>query len=149
MVHGLNTTLQQVNAWLLEHGLSISIDKCASILFPKAINHEALPPIILDGKTIELKDNITYLGVLLDYSLNWSKHVIKYLAKAQHATHVIRSLRSTWWGSDPETLITLYKGLIRPRLDFAGTVFSRISKKMVAKLEWAQLIALKLCADFM
>ena len=44
---------------------------------------------------------------------------------------------------------TLYKGLFKPHLDFAGIVFSRISKKMVAKLESAQLIALKLCAGFM
>lgn len=70
---------------------------------------------------------------MLQSNLKWNVHVDKILSSCVKPLAIIKILRSTWWGSDPSMLLTLYKGLIRSKIEYGarikyGLIFLNILK---------------------
>lgn len=55
-------------------------------------------------------------------------------------------MRGVWWGWHPNTLITVYKFLIRPRMDYVSFVYFPNAKHLINKLEFVQTRAIKLAS---
>ena len=59
------------------------------------------------------------------------------------ASNIIKFLRGTWWGSDPSTLITLYKSFVRSLIDYGCYIYFPSSVNLINKLERIQYIAIR------
>jgi ribonuclease P/MRP protein subunit RPP40 len=90
--------------------------------------------------TTEEKD----LGVLFDPSLKFSKHVA---ATCKKGNQLVGIIRRPFKYLDKQMFTSLYKSLIRPHLEYAGTVWNPILKGDRWQIEKVQRRATKLLPE--
>ncbi|XP_076645575.1 uncharacterized protein LOC143355022 [Halictus rubicundus] len=140
----IEKALKEVNRNLTEIGLELSLQKTNLIVF----NNSNLP----SGRTlfrvgqflIPDSHSTRFLGVHLDHRLSFESHITSLHKKCLSALNIIKFLRGVWWGAHPDTLILLYKALIRSRLDYAAHIYFPSNRTLIAKLESIQARAIKL-----
>jgi hypothetical protein len=68
-----NTAVRTIHNWCQRYKMTMSPTKTLAIVFGKTLKRK---PIIKLGTTIlPVKEDIRYLGVILDQKLNFSKHI--------------------------------------------------------------------------
>jgi hypothetical protein len=83
------------------------------------------------ASTVFIKD----LGIMLDSNLSFNQHVDFVVSKAQRLLgYVFRTFRSR----NPETLIPVYKSLIRPMLEYATPIWNSPAVHHISILERVQ-----------
>ena len=82
--------------------------------------------------TLEKDVKPVYLGVQLDTKLSMNKHISNVKKKATKRLNLLKRLASTTWGSDKDTLRSLYLGYIRSAMDY-NIVLQNISSKSTRK----------------
>ena len=81
---------------------------------------------ILHGEALERVKEAKYLGVELNKTLNWHPHVEKTAAKANKiSAFVYRTIR----GCPTKVHSTCYKGLVRPIMEYAATIWHTSSSE--------------------
>ena len=83
-----------------------------------------------------------YLGLLFTPNLTWSTHIASTKKKAKKILGLI--YRHFYQHCPSSTLITLYKTLVRPILEYAAVIWDPTSKSASNSLESVQHFALKL-----
>ena len=125
----LNDTVDQINreidkiyAWVKANRLSLNIDKTSFMLFtPKSIARTEVE-IYIDGIKIKEVFETKFLGVVIDYKMNWSPH-IKYISKkVAKGTGIILKARKIF---DQNTLLTLYECFVYPYLNYCIHVWGK------------------------
>ena len=78
----VNSELSNVSDWLLANKLTLNFKKSNYVLFrprQKCLTYnpsiKAYDPAIDALSTLEKKDFVKYLGVLIDYELSWKNHI--------------------------------------------------------------------------
>ena len=74
----------------------------------------------LEGSNLEFVDNIKYLGVHIANDLRWNKHVHEVTNKANK---LLGMLRRNLYFCTKDVRETAYLSLLRPILEYAGTVW--------------------------
>jgi hypothetical protein len=59
--------------------------------------------------------------------------------------NLLKVVSHTDWGGDTDTLLTLYRSLVRSKLDYGCIVYSSARKSYIQMLEPVQNQALRLC----
>ena len=98
-------------------------------------------PWLLAGEKVKVKEEYEYLGTLSTTNeANWGDHLDMVTKEAEQASaELLRVLRRDR-GMRPRTGITLWKSLIRPKLEYACEVWNgQVSATRVAKAEAVQL----------
>ena len=88
--------------------------------------------------------NYKYLGVTLTCSLSWSLHINAIIKKAKRLIGLV--YRNFYHNSTSNTLLSLYKSIIRPILEYGCTVWDPSSISASYSLEAVQYFALKMIA---
>ncbi|XP_051156203.1 uncharacterized protein LOC127278511 [Leptopilina boulardi] len=145
----LAQAVRSLSPWLLEAGLNFSPSKSQLCLFDRRSLVDQHLRLELEGQEIPIVDSIMYLGILLDSKLSWKLHVEYIAAKAFKAINVLKVLGGVSKGANPETLLLIYKGLIRAHLEWGSILFAGASKSTLAKLDKAQYRALRSALGFM
>ena len=84
------------------------------------------------------------LGFTLDPTLTYRRHIHDISVHAHKPLQIIRVLTATGWGKQKETLMTTYKAVMRPALEYASSVWSPIaSSTSINKLQVMQNAALR------
>lgn len=86
--------------------------------------------------------------MILDKRLNWNAHVAYIIKKCDIPIRILSCIRGAWWGADPVTMLTLYKSLIRSRLEYGGFLISPCKPDLFYKLEKIQLKCLRLAMGY-
>ena len=89
-------------------------------------------------------ESVKFLGVNLDSALSFLGHINEIHAEYFKLINIIKFLREVWWSSHPDTLITIYKSLIRSGMDCASFVYFLSAKHLMNKLESVQTRAIEL-----
>jgi len=87
---------------------------------------------------LEKKDHIKYLGIILDYKLTWSKHIIDLKERCQKRHPILRSVANRKWGADRKILKTLYLALIQSTINYASFLYGTSSEKQLLILNRIQ-----------
>ena len=130
--------IQWTNLWKLYFNDS----KCKCLHIGKT-NPKHKYTIDSDGKETELtkcteeKD----LGITIDEELSFDVHIKDITTKANQLLGVIKR---TFTFTDKDVLIRLYKGLIRPRLEYGNVIWSPHLKRQSIAIEAIQRRATKL-----
>jgi hypothetical protein len=88
-----------------------------------------------DSASIEQKDNLRDLGVLLDSDLSFTLQIEKVVNSASQM--VGRGLR-TFRGRSSYLTLTLFKSLVQPHLDYCSQLWSPTSQFSINKIEQVQ-----------
>jgi 2'-5' RNA ligase len=75
--------------------------------------HYGDPKLELDGSPIKVLKEINFWGVIFDSKLNFVPHITMLKEKCMEALDVIKVVANTKWGVNKNTLLHLYRSLIR------------------------------------
>ena len=81
------------------------------------------------------------LGVTVDENLNFKEHTTSKINKAFSMLGIIKR---NFKHMDNDTLVRLYKSMVRSHLDYAVSVWAPYNKKLIDDIERVQRVATKL-----
>ena len=140
----LNLDLKTLHEYCRQWKLTINPTKSEYSIFtlsPKEAKRNLL--VQLEKQQLNKNEQPTYLGVQLDNRLTMNKHVANMKQKATKRLSLLKRLASTNWGSDMNTLRTLYIGYIRSVLDYNQSLIISSSQSTSSVLDRIQNHALR------
>ena len=78
------------------------------------------PNLLLLGSRLRFNPTPTFLGVIFDRTLSFTKHVSSVKAKFFPSLKALRCISASSWGPSKESLSVLYKSFFRPLLTYAS-----------------------------
>ena len=131
----LQQCLDKVDKWATENGFKFSQTKTQCVHFSQSRKLQPDPELKLGGTVIPVVDQYKFLGVIFDKKLTFIPH-IKYLrAKCNKAIQLLRVIAHTDWGADRQTLLKLYRSLVRSKLDYGCFIYGSARKSYLRELE--------------
>jgi len=103
------------------------------------------PTLTLNGKQIPVVEETKFLGMVFDRKLTFVPHLRYLRTKCLKALNLLRVVAHTSWGGDQQTLLHLYRSLIRSKLDYGRIVYGSTRNSYLKMLEPIQNHALRLC----
>lgn len=140
----IQISVDNISAYLLGRGLTVEPTKSNLVIFSRKQMNPADTAITVKGTRVKGCSEAKFLGLTLDYRLSWKPHLESLLSKCKNLLNIIKCLRSTWWGADPSTLITIYRALIRSSIEYGSAAIPYKSNPLLAKFEVIQRRALRL-----
>ena len=122
--------------------------KSQLVVFTKCPTHKKQiidhkPILRLFGEDINIIAEATYLGVIFDARLTWEPQFRKMTTKAYKRLNLLRHLSSLCNISNPNTMIHLYRSIIRPIFDYASICVINAADVHLDKLQLLQNQALR------
>ncbi|XP_046144405.1 uncharacterized protein LOC123988423 [Osmia bicornis bicornis] len=151
-LHDLRSQLQNavnvIKNNLESIGFNLSTEKTELLSFGRSPHKPVQADITLGGHTINSRPVAKYLGVNIDHKFKFREHVQAVLTQCNKTLNVIKFLRGTWWGCDPQSLIIIYKTLIRSRIEYGSMWYLPSDNRSRAQLEGIQMEALRLAMGY-
>lgn len=129
----ITKTLDNINSFLSSRNLIISVEKTYAMLFARKKTPKILPCLTIGNQNIMWKNQVKYLGVILDPKLEWSLQIEQANCKAKRGIDIVKCLCKTWWGAQPQSLLNLYKAISRVHLDYCSMIYGG-SKTTINKM---------------
>ena len=135
--------LNRIYKWTLKWRMKINISKTEICLFTKLIDHTdtSKPEITLQDMKIKCNPTPKLLGVVLDETLNFQKHISNVEQKANKAIGTLRQVKYVE-NINTNKLKQLYQALVLPVLEYACPVWQCAD---ASKLEDIQRKSLAMC----
>ena len=122
LVNEINVELVKIYTWVRVNKLSLNIDKTNFMLFtPKGFSRK-MDCISIDGRRIEEVKQTKFLGVILDYKLNWHAHCEYICGKISKGIGIIIKARKVL---NETALLSLYNSLILPCVSYCIHVLGK------------------------
>ena len=122
----LQEAVNQLADWADENDMILNELKIKVMLFGKDVKGNELT-IEVNNKVIEQKLLFTYLGVLLDTYLSFTKHIESIASKAMKSMNKISGLFRGRRGISVSIGLELHVSLVRPHLEHAAPVWAGIT----------------------
>lgn len=149
VVDRMNIALESLNGYLRERQLPVAVDKTSVMAFGRRRLPLHMPAVHLAGVRVPWVNKAKYLGVMYDSKLLWRDHVDTICGRALQGINAMKALCRTWWGSRPSVLISLYKALVRPHLEYGTFLIGKCSSVLLARLNRVQYSALRVALGLM
>ena len=133
----LMASLSDMVSWSELNNIPINLSKCHLLRLGKS---KSMWEYYIDSKVIEEERVLKDLGVWVDTGLKFSDHITKITSSANI---LIGLLKRTFICITPAIFRNFYKVFIRPKLEYACSVWSPFLKKDINKLEKVQRRATK------
>jgi len=141
----LQQCLNKLADWADTNGFKFSPSKTVCIHFCKLLKPHPEPTLLLNGTPVPVVEKTKFLGVVFDRKLSFIPHIKHLKDKCIKALNLLRVLAHTSWGADQETLLHLYRSLIRSKLDYGCIVYGSARGFYLRMLDPIQNHALRLC----
>ena len=92
------------------------------VLFSTKDSNITHPIIYFNNAQVQRSNQQRHLGIILDEKLNFKRHIDKVLTKASKGIAAIKRLRNSL---PRKSLITIYKAIIRPYLDYGDILYDQ------------------------
>ena len=130
----LQKDLDTLTQWASKWQMRYNIDKCSVMRCTRSL-HPIVANYSLCGINLDVSDQHTYLGVVLDKSLSWLPH-ITYVANK--ATRMLNFLKRHLSKCSTVTKSSAYLLLVRPIMEYACTVWDPHYLTHISTLEKIQ-----------
>lgn len=131
----LQNDLDSVYQWCSQNKLQLNISKCSVMSFHR-INHPIIFQYNINGVILERVERFRDLGVIMTSNLQFNDHIVNMVnGSLKTLGFVSRTCRLF---QDPNTFLTLYKTLVRSKLEFASIVWSPYSALQIKMIERVQ-----------
>jgi hypothetical protein len=133
----LQQALVNINEYFLKWKIKINAGKTEAIIFSKKLARTDTN-IHFQGKDIEWKNSVKYLGVHLDRKLTFSHHITQAANKGRAAIACLYPLICPKNGVNNDLKKILYTSCVRPIITYASPVWSYASKSNINNLQLVQ-----------
>lgn len=133
--------LEEINSYFSKWKSKLNEGKTEAVLLtksPKMIKLCDSQKIEFDSHVLEWKDNVKYLGMLLDRKLTFKDNIQYNISKAGKAIAMLYPLLKKHSGVSVHAKSTLYRSYIRPIMTYACPVFVNCAKTHLNKLQILQ-----------
>lgn len=144
----VNNELKKIYNWLTANKLTLNIKKTNYVVFhphQKRLDYQINLKIFDHNSnsfiSLELKDYIKFLGVVIDSNLSWKTHIDNIAIKISKTVGIISRLRHY---IPTKTLLSIYSSLVSPYLSYGITVWGQAADKYLNKILKLQKRALRL-----
>ena len=133
----LNHGLTRIWAYRWKMSFNLGPSKQAQeVLFSKNVTKTNHPNIIFNGNTVQKSANQKHLGLILDEKLTFNDHITSKLTTVNKLTSTLRKI---YHYMPRDSLVTIYKSIIRPHLDYVDLIFDKPSNATFSnRIESAQ-----------
>ena len=142
----LNHDLAVIEDWARKLKVSFG-DKTHYFVFRRSnstpLDLESRGGLRFFNQRVKPSETCVLLGMHLDRSLTFSEHIDKVEASAMRRVNRIRSLRNGKLVNNVRALLTLYKGWVRPLLEYGCEVYAPIAPYLTRRLERVQSACLR------
>jgi hypothetical protein len=139
LVSYLDSYLSDLQRWLSEWRIAISVSKSSAIIFARAGRRFIQPrPVSLFGEPNLWVATTLYLGVTLDRRLTWSPHIHQISRRTAQRMGLLGPLLNRRSELSIKNGVLLYKQLIRPLMDYAYLVWRSAARTHVGRLQVLQ-----------
>ena len=122
-----------------------NVTKCKVLTITRCKN-PTLYDYMLDGTKLERVKEYIDLGVTLDCTLNWNKHVQKIISKANKMLGLVK--RSLGYLAPKSVKRQLYITIVRSQLEYCMSVWSGLTQQNVKDIERVQRAATRYILDY-
>src|SRR5215469_14499613 len=129
--------------------MKLSDCKSLGVIFTHRHQTKIKNPLMLGKKPLKKEDRVKFLGMIFDRKLNWKEHVTYITDRCKPRLNILRCLSETEWGASKETLLIVYRALIRSVLDYGACALDGASAIAKARLDTIQCQALRICCGAM
>jgi len=137
--------LNKLSDWADTNGLKFSSSKTVCMHFRRLCKLHQDPVLTLNRSAIPVVEETKFLGIMFDCKLSFLPHMRHLKDKCTKALDLLRVVAHTTWGADQQTLIHLYRFLIRSKLDYGCVVYGSARGSYLRMLDPIQNYALRLC----
>ena len=127
----VNRDLRIISDWFLANRLSINIIKSEAMVFSRRHLCFPLNPVILQGKPIPYNYSFKFLGVILDFRLNWKLHVQRVQSKLSNVCGVLYRIRNK---INRSIARTIYLSLGYSYINYCNSIWTSCSKTIFDSL---------------
>ena len=131
----LSKELAELSLWLKVNRLSLNLKKTQYMIFTRKKSISEKINIKIDNQNISETKSSKFLGVYIDNSLNWKKHICYIAGKISRGIGIILKSRKYL---NKESLLTLYYCFIYPFLIYCNHVWGNTYKTNLSKLQILQ-----------
>ena len=120
--------------WESKWQIKSNIDKC----YIMHVTHKRNPLLMtynMNGRPIEVTASHAYLGIGINNKLSWAEHISKTVSKANK---VLGHLRQNLHSCSPFVKETVYKSLVKPKLEYCSSIWDPYHQEYKNKLESVQ-----------
>jgi len=140
----MQLALKSVVKWSLEHGFTISKEKTVAMHFTKLRGVFPEPELKIDNTRLKVVQETRFLGLVLDPKLSYIPHLRSLREKAMKAMNVMKSVSHLAWGAERDTLLTLYRALIRSKIDYGCQIYASANKTSLKMLDAVHHLGIRL-----
>lgn len=138
-MHSLQDTLQRgvdaIGTWANLNGFRFSPLKTQLMIFYPKSEPVYRPIVKLNQVALSAASSVRFLGLLFDPKLTYRAHIAQLRSKCLKSLNILKSVSSQSWGADQETLMRLYRSLIRSKLDYGCIVYGAACRTTLSTLD--------------
>jgi len=131
----LQMTINAMVTWANENGFRFSPSKTNTMRFFTRSEPNSQLKLRMNGTEIPRCNTVKFLGLHWDQKLTWSPHIVQLKNSCMKALNLLRSVSSQHWGADQETLLRLYRSMVRSKLDYGSIVYGSASDHLLKSLD--------------
>ena len=121
----INNYLEEITGYLKDNSLLISAPKSSvRLLTPDTHQAKIHPNIFIENSHLPLVKCPRILGVDLDPSLSFNKHIQYVTERVSGRNNILKALTGTSWEQQKETLLMTYRAVGRSIINYAAPVWS-------------------------
>src|SRR3989442_14110663 len=125
--------------------LDSPLQKLSAFTFVTNVEYTQTPVLLLNHQPIPIVAESKFLGVIFDKKLSFIPHLQNLRTKCAKSLNLLKVVSHRDWGGDSETLLKLYRTLIRSKLDYGSIVYGSARKSYLQMLDPIQNLSLRLC----
>ena len=124
----LQHNINKINKCATEDGFKFSETKTKCIHFCNKQNLHKDPKLLIEGKNIPFVEQHKYLGMILNKKLNFILYINYIKKKCNKALQLLSVVAHKNWGGNKETLLKLYRTLIRFKIEYGCLIYQSARK---------------------
>ena len=132
----LQQAVNAIEEWATRNGFRFAAHKCKVIHFTAPRSRAQRPPIVRIGNTLlPVEESTKFLGLWWDSQLSFKKHISVLKTQCKEALNLIGVVAHLKWGGDRDTLLMLYRAIVRSKLDYGCIVYGTASNTNLRQLD--------------
>ena len=137
----LNSDLNKISVWADKWLVTMNPVKSRNVVFSLKRNKQVHPPLFLNSNIVKDAESHTHLGLTLQSSMSWRKHIVQVFEKASKRLNMLKFVT---FKVDRPILTSLYKSLIRPLMEYGDVIWNNCYDCDSALLDGVQYEAARL-----
>ena len=140
----LQTSLNKFSVWCAGNALTINVKKTKIMAFGSRskVKKCVKASVLLNNEKLKLVPSYKYLGLTLDPTLNYNKHLASVIKCVMHKTMLLGKIKKYL---NNDVALKIYKSMILPYMDYADVLFVNAKATDLDKLQRLQNRSLKVC----